>query len=123
MKCFLSSLCNAVALLLVLATPLAQAAPHAYVANSGDNTVSVINTATNSVVGTNNVGSTPIGVAVSPDGNRVYVANNGSGTVSVIDTATDTVTATVGVGTLPQAVAVSPDGNRVYVTNNGSGTV
>jgi YVTN family beta-propeller protein len=36
-------------------------------------------------------GSTPFGVAVTPDGSRVYVANGGDGTVSVISTATNTV--------------------------------
>ncbi len=39
------------------------------------NTVSVINTATNTVSDTITVGSTPIGISVSPDGSNVYVAN------------------------------------------------
>jgi YVTN family beta-propeller protein len=91
-----------VALLLVLLTGLwadtAQAQPFAYISNSGSNTVSVINTATNTVVATVSVGTNPFGVAMTPDGSRVYVTNEGSNTVSVIDTATNTVTATVPVG-------------------------
>jgi YVTN family beta-propeller protein len=68
------------------------AAPFAYIANSGSDSVSVIDTATNTVVGPPiPVGSTPIGVAVNPAGTRVYVANSGSNSVSVIDTATNTV--------------------------------
>ena len=39
-----------------------------------DNTVSVIDTATNTVTATVPVGSYPIGVAVTPDGTKVYVA-------------------------------------------------
>ena len=39
-----------------------------YVANSGTNNVSAIDTATNTVVATIAVGSTPLGVTVSPDG-------------------------------------------------------
>ena len=39
------------------------------------NTVSVINTATNTVSATITVGADPIGVSVSPDGSKVYVAN------------------------------------------------
>jgi YVTN family beta-propeller protein len=77
-----------------------------YVANNGSNTVSVIGTATNQVVGSPiPVGNGPIGVAVTPDGSRVYVANNGSNTVSVIDTTKipPAVVATVGVGVLPVA--------------------
>ena len=72
----------------------------AYVANSNmfdfDNlffpSVSVIDTASLSVVATITTGITgqPLGVAVNDDGSRVYVANN-NGTVAVIDTATNTV--------------------------------
>ena len=51
------------------------AAPFAYVANAGDNTVSVIDTATNTVVAPIAVGSLPRGVAVTPDGKRAYVTN------------------------------------------------
>ncbi len=109
-------------LLGVLATA-SWAAPNAYVANSGSGTVSVIDTATDAVVATVTVGTSPDGVAVSPDGSRVYVANLGSGTVSVIDTATDTVAGTVNVGTFPVGVAVSPDGSQVYVADDVGNTV
>lgn len=66
-----------------------------YVTNSGSNTVSVINTATNTVVKTVPVGTVPVGVAVHPVGTHTYVANSGSTTVSVLDTATNTVINTV----------------------------
>ena len=73
----------------LMATP-AEAAPFAYVANGGSNTVSVIDTATKTVVATVGVGMGPIGIAVTPDGTHVYVAN-ASSNVSVIATATNTV--------------------------------
>jgi YVTN family beta-propeller protein len=91
-----------------------------YVTNSDKNTISVIDTATNKVTATVNVGSNPCGVAVSLDGKKVYVVNSGSNTVSLIDTATNKVTATVNVGNNPCGVAVTPDGKRVYVTNSGN---
>jgi len=78
------------------------AAQNAYIPNSGDN-VSVIATATNAVIATIPVGSSPAGAAVTPDGTRVYVTNAGSGTVSVIDAATNAVTATVPVVGVPSA--------------------
>jgi YVTN family beta-propeller protein len=85
----------------VLGAPSAQAQSFAaYITNSGSNTVSVIDTATNMVVATVAVGLFPSGVAVTPEGARVYVANVNSDTVSVIATATDTEEATVAVGTL-----------------------
>lgn len=94
-----------------------------YVANFGLNTVSVINTTTNTVSKTISVGTFPQGIAVLPNGSKVYVANSGNGsgnTVSVINTATDAVS-TITVGADPIGVAVSPDGTKVYVTNNGNG--
>src|SRR5690349_11096108 len=86
----------------------ALAQTNAYVSNRGDNTVSVINTAANTVTATIPVGSNPNGIAVTPNGAILYVVNSSSNNVSVINTASNTVTATVPVGTLPQEIAVSP---------------
>jgi YVTN family beta-propeller protein len=98
-------------------------AQNAYITNQGSNTVSVIDTATNTVTATIPVGSQPVGVAVAPDRSKAYVGNANSNDVSVIDTATNTVTATIPVGTFPQGVAVTPHGRKVYVTNDGSNDV
>ena len=86
----------------------------AYITNRNDNTVSVINVATNIVSAIITVGSSPGGVSVSPDGSKVYVANYSSNTVSVINTATNTVLTTIAVGTHPVGIIVSPDGSKVY---------
>jgi YVTN family beta-propeller protein len=96
-----------------------------YVANFGSNTVSVIATATDTVIGSPiAVGARPEGVAVTPDGSKVYVANALSNTVSVIATATNTVTGSpIPVGRFPVGVAVTPDGSKVYVANEGDNTV
>jgi YVTN family beta-propeller protein/VCBS repeat-containing protein len=106
---------------------------HAYVTNRNDGTVSVIDTATNTVTDTIapiTAGTYPEGVAVSPDGKHVYVVNSGrtvqgtlDGTVLVIDTATDTIINSRVVGIDPSAVAVTPDGKYAYITNSGDGTV
>ena len=92
-----------------------------YVANSGSNTVSVIDGTKNSVVTTIAVGDAPWSqIAVNPTTHRIYVPNNGSGSLSVIDTATDTVIATVsGLGGAPEGVAVHPGRNLIYVTHSG----
>ena len=58
----------------------------AYVTNTASNSVSVIDTATNTVIATIGVGTDPPQVTVSPDGTRAYVTNTGSSTVSVINT-------------------------------------
>jgi YVTN family beta-propeller protein len=93
----------------------------AYVTNSWDGNVSVIDTATNTVTDTVKVGSSD--VVVSPDGKKVYVTNRDSNNISVIDTDTNTVTATVPVGNSPSGVAVTADGKKVYVANSGNITI
>ncbi|TKI78257.1 YncE family protein, partial [Bacillus mycoides] len=95
----------------------------AYVANSGSDTVSVIDTSSNTVVATVPVEVAPHGIAVSPDETFVYVANTSSNTVSVIDTSSNTVVATVPVEITPFDVVVIPNGQFAYVTNAGSDTV
>src|SRR5579864_1110103 len=78
----------------VLAPSVAEASgPFAYITNSNDNTVSVVDTSSNTVTATVPVGVAPSGVAVTVDGTRVYVGNSFDGTVSVIATASNTVTA------------------------------
>jgi YVTN family beta-propeller protein len=94
-----------------------------YVANVDAGTVSVIDGATNTVVGPPvPVGATPIAVAVNPLTNTVYVANEDSSNVTVIDGATNTVVGLpVMVGANPIAVVVNPVTNTVYVANLGTG--
>jgi YVTN family beta-propeller protein len=89
------------------------------------NTVSVIDTATNTVTETITLpdGKGPTGVAVTPDGSQVYVSNDSDiDAVSVIATATNTV-GSIRVGGFPNGVAVTPDGSKVYVTNGHSNDV
>jgi len=104
------------------------ASSYAYITNFNSNTVSVINTSSNTVTATVPVGKSPLGVAVSLDGAKVYVANvnyKSRGTVSVIDTATKKVTATIDIGYKysPCGIAVTPDGKKVFVANRDVNSV
>ncbi len=94
-----------------------------YVANAVSNTVSVIDTSTNTVNANITVGSNPVGVAYDPDDGMVYVTKPDSSSVSVIDTKTNTVIGTISVGTHAYGVAYDSGDGRVYVTNLGSNTV
>jgi large repetitive protein len=109
------------AALACLLAPATARAQNVYITNSGSDTVSVIATATNTVVGSPiTVGDRPGGAAMtrSQEGSEVYVTNQGSGTVSVIATATDTVVGPpITVGSRPYGMAVTPDGSTVYVVN------
>ena len=94
-----------------------------YVSNYLDNTVTPINTATNTVGTPIPVGANPYGMAMTPDGTTVYVANNSGTSVSVINTATNTVTATIAGFSSPTAVVITPDGKTAYVTDQTIGKV
>ena len=89
----------------------------AYISNADSNSVSVIDTSTDTVVATVAVGNSPFGVAVKPDGTRAYVANAFSSDISVIDTLSNTVIATIALDNTPYGMAITPDGTRAYVTN------
>ena len=96
-----------------------------YIANTGSDTVSVLNTADNTVATAIALprGSKPIDVAADPSGRYLYTADGGSNRVSVLDIRTKRVVASVRVGTQPLSVAVAPDGGTVYAANSGSGDV
>lgn len=86
---------------------------------TGQGGVSVIDTATKTIVATVGNGAIPTGIAVSADGSTVYVSVYGRGDITppsvlAVDTTTDAVTA-IGAGRFPAGVAVSPDGDRAYV--------
>jgi YVTN family beta-propeller protein len=100
------------------------AARNAYVANSGDGTVTVFDTRTNSAVGPIPVGLEPVDVAITPNGGRAYVALRGDDAVAVIDTATNALVGSpIEVGEAPQGLAISPNGAVLYVANSGDDTV
>ena len=98
----------------------------AYVTNSGNGTVSIIEKGASAgsatTVTTVAVGSNPTGIALNSNGTRAYVANSGSGTVSIISYGSST-PITVAVGSNPTGVAVNSAGTIAYVTNTGGNTV
>lgn len=114
-------------LLILIAAGFADAAPFAYVAGSGFDTVSVIDVANNTVVATISLptGSSPTQVAIDPDGERVYVTANGfPSTLIVIDVATNTVSSPeIVVGNGASGLTITPDGRFVYVANQFGSSV
>lgn len=99
---------------------------HVYVTNLADNTVSVIDTATNTVSATIalTAGSQPKGSAITSDGGTLYVANSGLDSVSAINTATHTVTdIALPPGSAPSVIMLSPDGVKAYVVDVNTDSV
>jgi len=95
----------------------------AYVANSGSDTVTPIELATNTPGSPITVGGGPSAVAITPNGKTAYVTNSRSNTVTPIELATNTPLSEITVGGGPSAVAITPNGKTAYVTNELSGTV
>ncbi len=87
-----------------------------YVTNYFNNTLSVIDTNTLTVVKTIDVCSGPRNIAFTPDGNKAFVACSNSNEVAVIDAQSEEVSRYIPVGDFPYDVAVSPDGSKAYVT-------
>jgi YVTN family beta-propeller protein len=102
-----------------------------FVTSPGPSTLSVIDTATNTVVATVPVPDGviyPTGVwlagaiAVTPNGAFVYVTSVLAGVLSVFDTATNALVTTVPMGGLQaSSIAFTPDGAFAYISNQ-SGT-
>ncbi len=91
--------------------------------NSGDETVTVLNTGTFAPVGAPiPVGKEPDGVAISPDGGTAFVAQRG-GEISIIDTNTAQVVGTIDDSFGPSRITIGPDGDRAFVTNHLADTV
>ena len=88
----------------------------AYVVNSGENSVSVIDLGNGAEITKVSVGESPYDVALSSKG-RAYVINNLSRDLSIIDTRTNVLEATVKLDWAPTALAISPDGSKVLATN------
>ncbi|WP_269583371.1 autotransporter domain-containing protein [Roseibium sp. Sym1] len=94
----------------------------AYVAARSSNTISVIDTATQTVVQTIAAGTQPSGMVASPDGMTFYTANgNGEVTTFTADPVTGLLTAgtsiDTGAGSGNRDLEISPDGSTLYVVD------
>ena len=82
---------------------------HLYAANSGTDSIAVVDTRRRAITSTVPVGKDPYGAALTPDGLHVYSGNLGDNSLSVIDTQTLRVTATVpGLKAPRQAIVFRP---------------
>jgi len=122
-----------VAMLTLIMVRAAGTSPRfAFVANSGDNTVSVYTVnGTSGLLRANGyavVKSEPLGLTVTQGGQFVYVVNSGSADISGFSvntngTLTDISGSPFPTGTTPSAVATDPAGKFLYVANRGSADV
>jgi YVTN family beta-propeller protein len=112
-----------------------------YVANAGSDSLSIVDVAAGRVLGTVATtappgavppqltplrGSSPNGLALSPDERTLYVTNGGNNTLAVValdaSGSSGQVTGLIPTGLYPTAVAVSPGGRWLYVAHAKSPT-
>jgi YVTN family beta-propeller protein len=101
---------------LLLALPLAAGTVRIIQTNSAGDDVSIIDPATNKVVGTIHGIEVNHGAAAAPDGTRYYVSDEGAGTLDVVDRKTLQVTRKIPLSGHPNNIGISKDGRRVYVS-------
>jgi YVTN family beta-propeller protein len=94
----------------------------AFVANTEDGTVTMINPATKAVMQAIAVGQDPIGAWPGADGN-MYVDNETGQSISVISVATGVVTATIPLGFKPGYAAYHPHHQELWVSDATNGKV
>lgn len=111
-------------LLLALAGLSPASAQNAFITNTSDNTVSIIDVPSGTVIGAVPVDSEPQGVTVAANGTTVYVSNLFGPNISVIDASRfpQAVTATIPTGQFPPSVGLSPNGATLYVSNGLAST-
>jgi YVTN family beta-propeller protein len=99
------------------AVAVAEQTHRVFVANAGDNSLSVLDTRTGAVLRTIPVGAAPAAVAVDEPARRVFVATAGDNSVRVLDARTGATVHTASVGAAPTAIAVDIPTARVFVAN------
>lgn len=101
----------------VLTVPLLSAATQVRIiqTNSAGDRVSLIDPATNKVVGEIRDIEANHGAAASPDGTRIYISNEAMSTLDVADVKTLKVTKRIPLSGHPNNISISRDGRRVYV--------
>lgn len=95
----------------------------AYIANSGSNTVTVLDLVFLRPDRTLSVGQNPTSIIANPLRPEVYVLNSASGSLSVIDTGSNKVVATIPLRHNPSFISIDRLGRRLFVANTDSGNL
>jgi YVTN family beta-propeller protein len=108
--------------MLFVAMPLAAATARIYVANRGGTTISVIDPATNKVVGVIKGIESPEVVRFSPDGSRIYIASRSEDVLEVMDRKSGKQIKKVPLSGWANDAAVTNDGRLILVCIRNTGT-
>jgi YVTN family beta-propeller protein len=110
-----------------VAVAISSNSKYAYIANEGDNTISVVRLEEedSNIVNTITTGEKPSSIAISPDDRYLYVTNKGDDTLSIIKTSYDDckIVNIIPVGNFPYSIKLSKTGETGYIVNQGSNDV
>ena len=95
----------------------------AYVSNSADASVTVVDLASLDVIATitDPRMKNPDGMAATPDSKKLYLVDQEADRIFVVSTETNKVVKELPAGHEPRRVVFSPDGGTIYVSNEGGG--
>lgn len=94
---------------------------HAYTANIGSGTVSVLDLGAGTKLRDIAVGGRPEGIALTPDGRTLWVGDLEGARVQAFDTRSFERVAEIATGPVPIRVLASPDGRWIVTSNLGCG--
>ena len=105
---------TAIALISLGITTTAMAKQKLYVLSSAGQDITVIDVATNKIIGSVEVGDRPHGIAAPRSQDVHYIATEHDNGLTVVDPRTDTVTKKYSVGRRPNEIDVTSDGRFIY---------
>jgi YVTN family beta-propeller protein len=95
----------------------------AYVGNTADGTLTVVDLVKLSPIATIPVGAGPSGIRAHPTRKEIWGLSSAGGYAWVLDAPSNRIVARIPVGALPYALDFSPDGSRAYVAASGSNSI
>jgi PQQ-dependent catabolism-associated beta-propeller protein len=106
-----------------LAVPAPAWAYKIFVSNEGDNTITVLDSASMEVIETVPVGQRPRGITITHDGKFVLLCASDDDTVQIIDSETYEVVGTLPSGPDPELFVLDPAGEFLYIANEDDNLV
>lgn len=114
-KCLAATCLGAVATLSLVLAGQATAEQKLYVLSSEGHDVTVIDVATNTIIGSVEVGDRPHGIAAPASQDVLYISTEHDNGLTVIDPRTDTVTKKYSIfGSRPNEIDITSDGRFIY---------
>ncbi|MBX3240527.1 MAG: YncE family protein [Chitinophagaceae bacterium] len=91
-----------------------------WVGNTGDGSIDIIDTRSDSIVQHIAVGKSPIRIKFTPDGKRVIVSDSGGEEVIILDASSGAVIKRIRADAAPMGIAIAGDGKTAFIAHSNS---